>query len=199
MEIPGEVVRPEEVLAEVRLGWMNEGRAVIAVIAEMAATSEGSLLGEASGVAIPSDGSPPEVGPVITCDQSVELASDLWTSPDEGVGINGALSVASLNAIVTCLCDPVMVTPGEAVRRTVDRCDQTAKTVVLMRSPGVRPSPTPQIPLLMISSGAVMPPRQLWRPVAPFTGSGAPVRCAVHRVSCSSFETPKPRVFWWKR
>lgn len=199
VEIPGEVVRPEEVLAEVRLGWMNEDRAVIAVIAVMAATSEGSLLGESSGVAIPSDGSPPEVGLVITRDQSVELASDLWTLQHAGVGINAALSVASLNAIVRCLCGPVMVKPGEAVRKTVDRCDQTAKTVVLMRSPGARPSPTPQIPLLMISSGAVMPPRQLWKPVAPFTGSGAPVRCGVHRVSCSSFETPKPQVFWWRR
>ena len=87
VEIPGEVVRPEEVLAEVRLGWMNEDRAVIAVIAVMAATSEGSLLGESSGVAIPSDGSPPEVGLVITRDQSVELASDLWTLQHAGVGI----------------------------------------------------------------------------------------------------------------
>ena len=166
-EIQGEADRREAALVGARLEGIQEDRGRIAAIVAM------------------SEGRHPGAGPVTTAGPQGELGFDRSTVLVVSVVIHAVLNVVTLTATVKCRCGLGAVRPGAVVRREAVLSDPSVRIVVLRRSPGGRPVPIQPIPLQMISSGDVTPLRQPLKPVVPFTASGAPVRCAAHRGSCS--------------
>ena len=172
-EIPGEGAHQEAARVEIPREGTQEDRGRIAAMAAM------------------SEGRHPGVGPVTTADPQEELGFDRSTVLVESVVIHAVLNVAFLNVVfmnaaAKCRSALGAVRPGGGARLEAVRRDPSVRIVALMRSPGGRPVPIQQIPLPMISFGDVTPPRQPLKPVALFTASGAPVRCAALRGSCSS-------------
>ena len=178
-------VRPEADHVAGRLVWTREGQDCVDVIAAMSVMHPPGVVSATTGMQ--GDEGRHAVMPATSDDPESVQACARWMVLDEDAAINAVTTVASQNATVHC-------------RWVADRSDRSALTaltapaaltalaariVVLRRSPEAKPVLTPLIPLLTIFSGAVTPPRQPWKPVVPFTASGAPVRCAAHRGSCS--------------
>lgn len=176
--------RPEVDRVAGRRDWMREGQDCVAVSSAAMRVKRVMPPPGAESVMVVTAGAEVlhAVTPAISSDLQGVQGRARSTVVDEAAAINALTTDGSRNATAPCPC---AAGRRDRIGRIV-RIARTVRTVGLKRSPAASPVPIPPIPSPTISSGDAMPPRLPLRPVAPFTASGAPARCAVHRGSCSS-------------
>ena len=172
--------RPEVDRVAGRRDWMREGQDCVVVSSAAMRVMRVTPPPGAESVMVVTAGAEVlrAVTPAISSDLQGAQGRARSTVVDEAAAINALTTDVSLNATAPCPC-------AVDRRDRIGRIVRIARTVGLKRSPAASPVPIPPIPSPTISSGDAMPPRLPLRPVAPFTASGAPARCAVHRGSCS--------------
>ena len=149
------------------------------------------------------------VASVVSMSARVEHVALNLVAPLNAVSTIAALEIVVLKTAVwmsaaQTIADLLIGARVAVVSRTVQSAAiapdvRTDLIIVLMNNPVVRPVLMAPRVSRMICSGGVTPPRRHWRPVGPFTASGAPLRCGAHPNSWRCCAMRKRLACWWKK